>query len=113
MGFSTCCGAETDMEEVGICPECLEHCDFEEDVISLIEELKLSEKQVVIIVQEWYTNGMYRDILQNEVGEDLEEICEQRLAEMKFRPIDEKEIQKDIEAENQIEEEQINKHQNK
>ena len=31
MGFSTCCGAETDMEEVGICPECLEHCDFEED----------------------------------------------------------------------------------
>ena len=57
MGFSTCCGAETDMEEVGICPECLEHCDFEED--------------------------------------------------------EEEEIQKDIEGENQIEEEQINKHQNK
>jgi hypothetical protein len=57
MGFSTCCGAETDMEEVGICPECLEHCDFEED--------------------------------------------------------EEEEIQKDIETENQIEEEQINKHQNK
>jgi hypothetical protein len=55
MGFSTCCGAETDMEEVGICPECLEHCDFEED----------------------------------------------------------EEIQKDLDAENQIEEEQINKHQNK
>jgi hypothetical protein len=30
MGYSTCCGAETDMEEIGICPECLEHCDFEE-----------------------------------------------------------------------------------
>ena len=57
MGFSTCCGAETDMEEVGICPECLEHCEFEED--------------------------------------------------------EEEEIQKDIEIENQIEEEQINKHQNK
>jgi hypothetical protein len=57
MGFSTCCGAETDMEEVGICPECLEHCDFEED--------------------------------------------------------EEEEIQKDIETENQIEEELINKHQNK
>ena len=57
MGFSTCCGAETDMEEVGICPECLEHCDFEED--------------------------------------------------------EEEEIQKDIEIENQIKEEQINKHQNK
>ena len=57
MPISTCCGAETDMEEVGICPECLEHCDFEED--------------------------------------------------------EEEEIQKDIEIENQIEEEQINKHQNK
>jgi len=31
MGYSTCCGAETDMEEIGICPECLEHCDFEEE----------------------------------------------------------------------------------
>jgi len=57
MRLSTCCGAETDMEEVGICPECLEHCDFEED--------------------------------------------------------EEEEIQKDLDAENQIEEEQINKHQNK
>jgi hypothetical protein len=44
------------MEEVGICPECLEHCDFEED--------------------------------------------------------EEEEIEKDIETENQIEEEQINKHLN-
>jgi hypothetical protein len=102
------------MEEVGICPECLEHCDWEDEYEeSLIEELKLTEKQVIIIVQEWYTNGMYRDILQNELGEDLEEICEQKLAEIKFRPIDEKEIQKDLDAENQIEEEQINKHQNK
>jgi hypothetical protein len=31
MGYSTCCGAETDMEEIGICPECMEHCDFEDD----------------------------------------------------------------------------------
>ena len=114
MGFSTCCGAETDMTEIGICPDCLEHCDWEDEYEeSLIEELKLTEKQVIIIVQEWYTNGMYRDILQNELGEDLEEICEQKLAEIKFRPIDEKEIQKDLDAENQIEDEQINKHQNK
>jgi hypothetical protein len=55
MGYSTCCGAETDMEEIGICPECMEHCDFEDE-----EE-------------------------------------------------DEEEIAKDIDAENQIEEEQINK----
>ena len=57
MGFSTCCGAETDMKEVGICPECLEHCDFEED--------------------------------------------------------EEEELEADTQTENQIEEEQINKHQNK
>lgn len=31
MPYSTCCGAYTDMEEMGICPECLEHCDWEEE----------------------------------------------------------------------------------
>ena len=30
MPYSTCCGAYTNMEEVGICPDCLEHCDWEE-----------------------------------------------------------------------------------
>ena len=55
MAISTCCGAETDMDEIGICPECMEHCDWEDE-----EE-------------------------------------------------DEEEIQKDVNAENQIEEEQINK----
>jgi hypothetical protein len=111
MGYSTCCGAQTDMEEVGICPECLEHCDFEEDEEEqpLIEELKLTEKEVLIIVQEWYTNGMYADILQNEEGEDLEEICEQRLAQIKFQPIDEDELKQDRQTENQIDEEQLNK----
>ena len=42
----------------------------------VIEFLGLTEKQVVNIVMEWYTNGMYPDILQNEDGLDLEEICE-------------------------------------
>ena len=31
MPYSTCCGAETDMTEIGICPECLEHCDWEDE----------------------------------------------------------------------------------
>lgn len=31
MPISTCCGAETDMDEMCICPECLEHCDWEEE----------------------------------------------------------------------------------
>lgn len=30
MPYSTCCGAYTNMEEIGICPECKEHCDFDE-----------------------------------------------------------------------------------
>ena len=29
MHYSTCCGAETTMSEIDICPECLEHCDFD------------------------------------------------------------------------------------
>lgn len=53
---------------------------------SFIEELKLTEYQVVSIVQEWYSNGMYEDILQNENGQDLEEICEQILNQIKFQP---------------------------
>jgi hypothetical protein len=31
MPYSTCCGAYTDMDEIDICPECLEHCDFEDE----------------------------------------------------------------------------------
>jgi hypothetical protein len=27
---SDCCGAYTDMPEYGLCPECMEHCDFNE-----------------------------------------------------------------------------------
>lgn len=38
MPYSTCCGAYTDMEEIGLCPECLEHCDFEDEDEDEIEE---------------------------------------------------------------------------
>ena len=31
MPYSTCCGAHTNFDEIGICPDCLEHCDFEDD----------------------------------------------------------------------------------
>ena len=44
-----------------------------------IEENNLSELDVWNVVREWYTNGMYGDILQNEEGDDLEEICESYL----------------------------------
>jgi hypothetical protein len=31
MSYSTCCGAHTTEPEMGICPDCLEHCDWEEE----------------------------------------------------------------------------------
>ena len=31
MAISTCCGAQTTMPEYGICPDCREHCDWEDD----------------------------------------------------------------------------------
>ena len=46
MPISTCCGAETDMTEIGICPECLEHCDFEEDEEEELEADRQTENQI-------------------------------------------------------------------
>jgi hypothetical protein len=45
MLISTCCGAETDMTEIGICPECLEHCDFEEEDEDEEEKQKDEQEQ--------------------------------------------------------------------
>ena len=28
MKISICCGASAEYDEYGICPDCLEHCDF-------------------------------------------------------------------------------------
>jgi hypothetical protein len=38
MPYSTCCNAHTNFPEIGICPECLEHCDWED-----IEEAEIDE----------------------------------------------------------------------
>jgi hypothetical protein len=42
MSYSTCCGAHTTMPEIGICPDCLEHCDWEdeEEEVTPQEELE-------------------------------------------------------------------------
>lgn len=37
-------------------------------------DIFLSHKEVNHIVNEWYTNGMFHDILQDDNGNDLEEI---------------------------------------
>jgi hypothetical protein len=41
---------------------------------NIIQHLDLSKFEVLQIVKEWYVNGMYEDILQDEDGTDLEEI---------------------------------------
>ena len=41
MPYSTCCGAHTNYPEIDICPECLDHCDWEEeDEDDILEDLK-------------------------------------------------------------------------
>jgi len=40
MPYSTCCGAHTNYPEIDICPDCLEHCDWEEEDESTDEEQK-------------------------------------------------------------------------
>jgi hypothetical protein len=46
MPFSTCCGAHTNYPEIDICPDCLEHCDWEEEDEEEIEQDKQSEEQL-------------------------------------------------------------------
>ena len=43
---------------------------------NLIKKYKLTTKEVLSIVHEWYVDGAYEDILQDEDGLDLEEILE-------------------------------------
>ena len=46
MPISTCCGAETDMDEIGICSECLEHCDWEDEDEDEIQKDIDAENQI-------------------------------------------------------------------
>ena len=55
MKISTCCGCETEYDEIGICPECLEHCDFEdedEEEEPTLEEIQLDQETDRAIEQE-------------------------------------------------------------
>jgi hypothetical protein len=54
MPYSTCCGAETDMTEIDICPDCLEHCDWEdeEDEETSQEELEQDRQNEIALEQE-------------------------------------------------------------
>ena len=54
MYISTCCGAETNMPEIDICPDCLEHCDWEdeEDEETSQEELEQDRQNEIALEQE-------------------------------------------------------------
>ena len=54
MPYSTCCGAHTTMEEIGICPDCLEHCDWEEEEED--EEEKEQDRQNEIALEQEQIN---------------------------------------------------------
>jgi len=59
MPYSTCCGAETDMTEIDICPDCLEHCDWEdeEDEETSQEELEQDRQNEIALEQEQLNNN--------------------------------------------------------
>ena len=50
MAYSTCCGAETDFTEIDICPDCLEHCDWEDEEED--EEEKEQDRQNEIALEQ-------------------------------------------------------------
>lgn len=60
MKISNCCGAsnrsngDSDFEDIGICPECKEHCEFEEETEEYItaEELKIKNELNAILNSE-------------------------------------------------------------
>ena len=43
---------------------------------NIIKRLELTDAEVINIVSEWYQNGMYKDVLQDEDGKELCEITQ-------------------------------------
>ena len=54
MPYSDCCNAHTNYPEINICPECLDHCDWEDDEEEeqTLEEKKLDEETERAIEEE-------------------------------------------------------------
>lgn len=46
MAYSTCCGAHTNFTEIDICPDCLEHCDWEDEDEEEIENDNKADNQI-------------------------------------------------------------------
>ena len=60
MAYSTCCGAHTTMPEYGICPDCLEHCDWEDE-----EDDEPETDSAGFTQDDRIINGQYRNINNN------------------------------------------------
>ena len=54
MPYSTCCGAHTNFDEIDICPDCLEHCDWEDEEED--EEEKEQDRQNEIALEQQQLN---------------------------------------------------------
>lgn len=57
---------------------------------NIIEKLNLTEKEILSIISEWYVNGMYEDILQDEDGYELEEILQRIYDDLDIKGYEEK-----------------------
>tara|TARA_Y100001973_G_scaffold82430_1_gene121851 strand:+ start:275 stop:502 length:228 start_codon:yes stop_codon:yes gene_type:complete len=51
----------------------MKHLEYNKNII---EDLGLTEMQVLNIISRWYVNGMMPDIIQNEDGLELDEIVD-------------------------------------
>ena len=49
---------------------------------NIIEDLGLTEMQVLNIISQWYVNGMMPDIIQNEDGWELDELVDNKFFDL-------------------------------
>lgn len=56
MPYSTCCGAHTTFPEIDICPECREHCDWEDEE-EIEEDIENENKIDESLINQKIKNG--------------------------------------------------------
>ena len=56
MPYSTCCGAHTNFEEIDICPDCLEHCDWENEEEETSQEELQQDRQTEHLLEQQQIN---------------------------------------------------------
>tara|TARA_R110000803_G_scaffold69515_3_gene131968 strand:+ start:244 stop:453 length:210 start_codon:yes stop_codon:yes gene_type:complete len=67
----------------------MKELDFNDNII---EDLKLTELQILNIISLWYTNGMMPDIISDEYHRELDEIVE----DLFFEKLEEEKLIKSI-----------------